>query len=79
MKQEFNLVAELREDQGKGASRRLRRQGKVPAIIYGGGRPPRHLSGGQAPVQKSQFAPALQHDGKRNPPGRAIGGRNHYW
>jgi large subunit ribosomal protein L25 len=43
MKQEFNLVAELREDQGKGASRRLRRQGKVPAIIYGGGRPPRAL------------------------------------
>jgi large subunit ribosomal protein L25 len=43
MKQEFNLVAELREDQGKGASRRLRRQGKVPAIMYGGGRPPRAL------------------------------------
>ncbi|MEX2125609.1 MAG: 50S ribosomal protein L25/general stress protein Ctc [Woeseia sp.] len=43
MKQEFNLIAELREDQGKGASRRLRRQGKVPAIIYGGGRPPRAL------------------------------------
>ena len=43
MKEEFNLVAEMREDQGKGASRRLRRQGKVPAIIYGGGRPPRAL------------------------------------
>jgi large subunit ribosomal protein L25 len=43
MKQEFNLLAEIREDQGKGASRRLRRQGKVPAIIYGGGRPPRAL------------------------------------
>lgn len=44
MKQEFNLIAESREDQGKGASRRLRRQGKVPAILYGGGRPPRALS-----------------------------------
>ena len=43
MKQDFNLIAETREDQGKGASRRLRRQGKVPAIIYGGGRPPRAL------------------------------------
>jgi large subunit ribosomal protein L25 len=43
MKQEFNLIAELREDQGKSASRRLRREGKVPAIIYGGGRPPRAL------------------------------------
>ncbi len=28
-------VAELRTDEGKGASRRLRRTGKVPAIIYG--------------------------------------------
>jgi len=44
MRQEFNLVAELRDDQGKGASRRLRRQGKVPAILYGAGRPPRTLS-----------------------------------
>ena len=44
MSQEFDLIAELREDQGKGASRRLRREGKVPAIIYGGGRPPRPLA-----------------------------------
>ncbi len=29
---------------GKGASRRLRREGKVPAILYGGGRPPRNLA-----------------------------------
>jgi large subunit ribosomal protein L25 len=39
----FDLIADIREDAGKGASRRLRRQGKVPAIIYGGGRPPRAL------------------------------------
>jgi large subunit ribosomal protein L25 len=44
MAEEFDLVAEFREDQGKGASRRLRKEGKVPAIIYGGGRPPRMLS-----------------------------------
>ncbi len=43
MKKDFDLIAELREDQGKGASRRLRRAGKVPAIIYGAGRPPRPL------------------------------------
>jgi len=43
MSEEFNLVAEFREDQGKGASRRLRKQGKVPAILYGGGRAPRAL------------------------------------
>tara|TARA_B100000963_G_scaffold122259_1_gene106636 strand:- start:2052 stop:2771 length:720 start_codon:yes stop_codon:yes gene_type:complete len=43
MSEEFNLIAEMRDDQGKGASRRLRRQGKVPAIIYGAGREPRSL------------------------------------
>ena len=43
MSDKFDLIAELREDQGKGASRRLRHQGKVPAIIYGAGRPPRAL------------------------------------
>jgi len=44
MSDDFDLIAETREDQGKGASRRLRRQGKVPAIIYGAGRPPRALA-----------------------------------
>jgi len=43
MSDKFDLIAELREDQGKGASRRLRLKGKVPAIIYGAGRPPRAL------------------------------------
>jgi large subunit ribosomal protein L25 len=37
----FELHAELRQDQGKGASRRLRRtQDKIPAIVYGGGEAP---------------------------------------
>jgi large subunit ribosomal protein L25 len=31
------ITAERRADQGKGASRRLRRDGKVPAVIYGAG------------------------------------------
>jgi large subunit ribosomal protein L25 len=43
MSEEFNLIAEMRDDQGKGVSRRLRRQGKVPAVIYGAGRDPRNL------------------------------------
>ena len=43
MKDDFDLIADIREDQGKGASRRLRHQGLVPAIIYGAGRPPRAL------------------------------------
>ena len=44
MADKYDLVAEYREDSGKGASRRLRHEGKVPAIIYGAGRPPRSLS-----------------------------------
>jgi large subunit ribosomal protein L25 len=44
MADDFDLIAELRDDKGKGASRRLRREGKVPAILYGGGRPPRNLA-----------------------------------
>lgn len=32
----FEVNAEPRSDQGKGASRRLRHAGKVPAVIYGG-------------------------------------------
>ena len=43
MSDDFDLIADIREDQGKGASRRLRHEGKVPAIIYGAGRPPRAL------------------------------------
>ncbi len=34
MKQ-FELVAETRTDVGKGASRRLRRTGKIPGVVYG--------------------------------------------
>lgn len=44
MSDKIDLVAEFREDQGKGASRRLRKEGKVPAILYGAGREPRAIS-----------------------------------
>jgi large subunit ribosomal protein L25 len=36
----FELNAQVRHDSGKGASRRLRREGKVPAIMYGSGQQP---------------------------------------
>ncbi len=38
------IIAEIREDVGKGASRRLRHQGKIPAVIYGGHRAPATLT-----------------------------------
>lgn len=41
---DFVLQAESRSDQGKGASRRLRRTGRVPAVMYGAGKDPAMLS-----------------------------------
>ncbi len=43
MRVSFVFGADRREKQGKGASRRLRHSGKVPAILYGGGQPPQSL------------------------------------
>ena len=40
---QIQVNASKREDQGSGASRRLRRAGKVPAILYGGGQDPMPL------------------------------------
>ncbi|MEJ2566123.1 MAG: 50S ribosomal protein L25/general stress protein Ctc [Gammaproteobacteria bacterium] len=50
---EFQLDAELRTDMGKGASRRLRRAGKVPGILYGGKKGPAALSFPHKDVVKS--------------------------
>ncbi|RVU83865.1 50S ribosomal protein L25/general stress protein Ctc [Leucothrix sargassi] len=40
----YTLDAVLRTDEGKGASRRLRRTGKVPAVVYGGAGEPVSVS-----------------------------------
>ncbi|MDH5485252.1 MAG: 50S ribosomal protein L25/general stress protein Ctc [Gammaproteobacteria bacterium] len=40
----IELNAELRTDQGKGASRRLRHAEKMPAIVYGGAKDPVSLT-----------------------------------
>jgi large subunit ribosomal protein L25 len=39
-----NLAAELRSETGKGAARKLRAEGRVPAVIYGHNREPQGLS-----------------------------------
>ncbi|MDP3969092.1 MAG: 50S ribosomal protein L25/general stress protein Ctc, partial [Nocardioides sp.] len=38
------ITAELRTEFGKGAARRIRRADKVPAVLYGHGGDPQHLS-----------------------------------
>ncbi len=38
--EKFDIAATSRNDRGKGASRRLRRAGKVPGIVYGAGAEP---------------------------------------
>lgn len=57
MSGKFELHAELRQDQGKGASRRLRREDKVPAIFYGGGEPAQSLV-----FNHNQLKKALQNE-----------------
>ena len=39
-----NLTAEVRTKTGKGASRQARRDGKVPAVLYGHGAEPVHVA-----------------------------------
>lgn len=45
------INAEIREGAGKGASRRLRLQGKIPAVIYGGNKAPATLAIDHGPLK----------------------------
>ena len=53
-----NLTAELRSQTGKGASRRARRDGKIPAVLYGHGADPQHLL-----LSAHDFAAVLRNSG----------------
>ena len=39
-----HLVTEVRESFGKGAARKIRALGKIPAVIYGHGTEPQHVT-----------------------------------
>jgi large subunit ribosomal protein L25 len=41
---EVHIAAQIRDEFGKGAARRSRREGRVPAVLYGHGTETRHLS-----------------------------------
>ncbi len=44
MSSEETIKAEARSEFGKGAARRIRREGKIPAVIYGHGNEPMHVT-----------------------------------
>jgi large subunit ribosomal protein L25 len=52
MKATVTLSAERRQDTGKGAARKLRAGGRIPAVIYGHGREPESLSLSQSELDK---------------------------
>jgi large subunit ribosomal protein L25 len=55
---EVRLNAESRTEFGKGGARRTRRAGKIPAVIYGHGADPRHVS-----LPAREFTNAIKHGG----------------
>ena len=57
-RKENNLTATVRTETGKGASRRARRAGHIPAVLYGHGSDPQHLL-----LSGHDFAAVLRHSG----------------
>jgi len=52
------LAVSVRSQTGKGASRRARREGRIPAVLYGHGADPQHLE-----LPGRDFAAVLRHAG----------------
>lgn len=55
----MKVVAQTRNEQGSGASRRLRRSGKVPGIIYGGNGEPTRIAIDHNPLYHSMRVEAF--------------------
>jgi len=56
-KMQFEIEATLRNDKGRGASRRLRREEKVPGVVYGGGEQPASLA-----MEHKKISKALENE-----------------
>jgi large subunit ribosomal protein L25 len=67
---EARIVAETRTEFGKGAARRARRAGKIPAVLYGHGTDPQHLS-----LPSLEFARIVREQGRNAVLTLDIGGR----
>ncbi len=52
---EVRIVAQQREHTGKGAARRARKAGKIPAVLYGHGDKPQHLE-----LEAREYAHAIK-------------------
>jgi large subunit ribosomal protein L25 len=56
---EVRITVEQRTEFGKGAARRTRRAGKIPAVLYGHGAEPKHLA-----LPAVEFARAVRENGQ---------------
>ena len=52
MSTQLNIDAEIRDQVGKGVSRRLRHQNQIPAVIYGAEKDPQSIVLEQKNIQK---------------------------
>jgi len=70
MAEDNKVVADIRDSFGKGAARKIRAVGKIPAVIYGHGTEPQHvtLPGHQVAllIRKANAVLDLQIEGKSN-------------
>jgi large subunit ribosomal protein L25 len=67
---EAHIAAETRTEFGKGAARRTRRAGKIPAVLYGHGTDPQHLS-----LPELEFKRVVREQGRNAVITLNIGGR----
>lgn len=67
------LTATVRTETGKGASRRARRDGKIPAVLYGHGAAPQHLE-----LPGHDFAAVLRHAGTNAVLALSIDGKEQF-
>jgi large subunit ribosomal protein L25 len=67
---EARIDAETRTEFGKGAARRTRRAGRIPAVLYGHGTDPQHLS-----LPSLEFARVIREQGRNAVLTLNIGGR----
>lgn len=74
MKTVYTFEAEARERHGKGASRALRREGRLPAVLYGKGQEPVSFS-----ISHKDFMVAYQKGGFNNKlVDIKVGGKSHH-